>query len=122
MRQQVRLALLHTAYLLRLNFIIVKHRDQSGTYWPVYYGDNTDALYLNDTGATSDDANAWNDTSPTSTVFSVGRNGGDTNNSSGGSTIAYCFHSVSGYSKIGTFTGNGGSQGIDVGFEPALLC
>ena len=101
--------------------IIVKHRDQSGTSWPVYYGDNTDAMYLNSSGATSDDANAWNDTSPTSTVFSVGANGGDTNNSSGGSTIAYCFHSVSGYSKIGTFTGNGGSQAIDVGFEPAWV-
>ena len=101
--------------------IICKHRDQSGTYWPVYYGDNTDAMYLNDSGATSDDANAWNDTTPTSTVFSVGANGGDTNNSSGGSTIAYCFHSVSGYSKIGTFTGNGGSQAIDVGFEPAFV-
>ena len=101
--------------------IIVKHRDQSGTSWPVYYGDNTDAMYLNSNGATSDDANAWNDTTPTSTVFSVGANGGDTNNSSGGSTIAYCFHSVSGYSKIGTFTGNGGSQAIDVGFEPAWV-
>ena len=101
--------------------IIVKHRDQSGTSWPVYYGDNTDAMYLNDSGATSDDANAWNDTSPTSTVFSVGANGGDTNNSAGGSTVSYCFHSVAGYSKIGTFTGNGGSQAIDVGFEPAFV-
>lgn len=101
--------------------IICKHRDQSGTSWPVYYGDNTDAMYLNDSGATADDANAWNDTSPTSTVFSVGANGGDTNNSAGGSTVSYCFHSVAGYSKIGTFTGNGGSQAIDVGFEPAFV-
>jgi len=104
-------------------FIIVKHRDQSGTSWPVYYGDNTDAMYLNSNGATSDDANAWNDTTPTSTVFSVGANGGDTNNSSGGSTIAYCFHSVSGYSKFGSYSGTGSSGNAitGLGFKPAFL-
>ena len=104
-------------------FIIVKHRDQSSTSWPVYYGDNTDVLYLNDTAATTDDANAWNDTSPTSTVFSVGANGGDTNNSLGGSTVAYCFHSVSGYSSIGSYSGNGSSTGptVTLGFRPAWV-
>jgi hypothetical protein len=102
-------------------FIIIKHRDQAGAGWPVYFGDNTDVMYLGESYATGDDANAWNDTSPTSTVFSVGPNGGDTNNSLGGSTIAYCFHSVSGYSKFGSFTGNGGSQAIDVGFTPAFV-
>ncbi len=104
-------------------FIIVKHRDQSGTSWPVYYGDNTDALYLSGTDATTDDANAWNDTSPTSTVFSVGANGGDTNNTNGGSTIAYCFHSVSGYSKVGSYVGNGNADGpfVYTGFRPAWI-
>ena len=103
--------------------IICKHRDQGSTYWPVYYGDNTDALYLNDTAATTDDANAWNDTSPTSTVFSVGANGGDTNNSSGGATIAYCFHSVVGYSKVGSFVGNGNADGpfVFTGHRPSFL-
>lgn len=103
--------------------IICKHRDQSGTYWPVFYGDNTDALYLNDTAATTDDANAWNDTSPTSTVFSVGANGGDTNNSLGGATIAYCFHSVDGYSKVGTYTGNNNADGpfVYTGFRPSWI-
>ena len=104
-----------------LEFIIIKHRDQAGAGWPVYFGDNTDVMYLGENYATGDDANAWNDTSPTSTVFSVGPNGGDTNNSLGGSTIAYCFHSVSSYSKFGSFTGNGGSQAIDVGFAVAWV-
>jgi|9_EtaG_2_1085328.scaffolds.fasta_scaffold05373_3 hypothetical protein len=105
-------------------FIIVKHRDQAGAGWPVYFGDNTDVMYLGENYATADDANAWNDTSPTSTVFSVGPNGGDTNNSLGGSTIAYCFHSVSGYSKFGTWQNNNSTTGTQVtglGFKPAFI-
>jgi len=104
-------------------FIIVKHRGQGGTGWPVYYGDNTDYKLLNSTSATIDSAQAWNDTSPTSTVFSVGANGGDTNNSNGAATIAYCFHSVEGYSKVGSYTGNGNANGpfVFTGFRPAFI-
>jgi len=103
--------------------IIVKHRDQAGTSWTTYYGDNTDYLRLNSTVATIDAVEAWNDTSPSATLFSVGANGGDSNNTSGGSTIAYCFHSVDGYSKVGSYTGNGNADGTFVytGFRPAFV-
>tara|TARA_R100001463_G_scaffold40163_1_gene85439 strand:+ start:541 stop:4404 length:3864 start_codon:yes stop_codon:yes gene_type:complete len=57
------------------------------------------------------------DTAPTSTVFEY--NVSALNN--GDNTMAYCWHDVSGYSKFGSFTGNGGSQEITVGFEPALV-
>ena len=104
-------------------FMIVKSRDQDGTTWQVYYGDNTDYLRLNSNGATIDGASTWNDTSPTSTVFSVGDNGGDSNNSSGGSMIGYMFHDVEGYSKIGTYNPNNSTDSAFVytGFKPAMV-
>ena len=104
-------------------FMIVKSRDQNGTGWMVYFGDNTDYVVLEGEGARIDGASTWNDTSPTSTVFSVGDNGGDTNNSNGGSMIGYIFHDVEGYSKIGSYHGNGATDGTFVftGFNPAWL-
>ena len=105
------------------NFMILKSRDQNGAQWMVYYGDNTDYLVLQGTDATTDGQSTWNDTSPTSTVFSVGVNGGDSNNSSGGSMIGYIFHDVEGYSKFGSYTGNGNNNGTVVftGFRPAFI-
>jgi len=105
------------------NFMILKSRDQDGAQWVVYYGDNTDYVVLQGTDATVDGQSTWNDTSPTSTVFSVGVNGGDSNNSSGGSMIGYIFHDVEGYSKFGSYTGNGNADGAFVftGFRPAFV-
>ena len=104
-------------------FMIIKSRDQDGTNWMVYYGDNTDYLKLNSAAAAIDAVELWNDTSPTASVFSLGGNGGDSNNTNGGSMIAYCFHSVTGYSKFGTYTGNGNTTGpsVTTGFKPAFL-
>ncbi|MDP6585031.1 MAG: hypothetical protein QF535_10260, partial [Anaerolineales bacterium] len=85
--------------------IVIKSRER-GTYnWSVYQKDigNTKRLILNDSAATSTFSEAWNDTSPTSSVFSIGDavwHGAD-------EQIAYCFHSVEGYSKVGSYTGNG---------------
>jgi hypothetical protein len=55
---------------------------------------------------------------PTSTVFSIG--GGETN---GETHVCYCFHSVSGYSAVGSYVGNGSADGTFVytGFRPAFL-
>ena len=104
-------------------FMIVKSRDQAGTGWMTYYGDNTDYVLLNSSGATIDGASTWNDTSPTNTVFSIGTNGGDTNNTNGGSMIAYVFHDVEGYSKFGSYVGNGNDDGVflHTGFSPAFI-
>ena len=62
----------------------------------------------------------WNGTDSTDTVFSVGTIAEV--NGSGHSIIAYCFHSVEGYSKIGTYSGSGSSgKTITTGFEPRFV-
>ena len=73
--------------------------------WPVYHVGLTSAayaVYLNTTSAQGVTANAWNNTAPTSTVFSVG---GVWNTAV--THVAYCFAEVPGYSKFGSYTGNG---------------
>ena len=91
--------------------------------WPVYHVGNTSApetesLFLNKNQATLD-LLYWNDTSPSSTVFTLGAN--LIVNDSGHNFIAYCFHSVEGYSKLGSYTGNGSTDGtfVHCGFRPA---
>jgi hypothetical protein len=111
--------------------IIVKNLDSgtSGHYWAVYHhkvasDPATDYLKLNDTTAATDGSDAWDDTEPTATVFSLG-NGIATNDNSGGGEdhIAYCFHSVDQYSKVGSFVGNGSADGpfVYTGFRPSWL-
>ena len=80
---------------------MVKRRSSSQS-WFVYHDGiasdaETDALKLNDNGGAFDDNTAWNDTAPTNSVFSLGTGG---SNGSSETHIAYCFHSVAGYSKI----------------------
>ena len=102
-------------------WILVKNR-QNTDAWSVYYGDNTDYMVLNTTAATADNANRWNDTSPTSSVFTVGTD--HSVNADGEPYIAYCWHSVANYTKIGTYTGDAttdGSLSVAVGFKPAFV-
>jgi hypothetical protein len=98
--------------------MIVKKRSASDD-WGVYAGDNTDFLLLNTTAATADDNTYWNDTSPTSTVFSVGTNADV--NTSAATYVAYLFASLAGVSKIGTYTGNGSSVTVTTGFQPRFI-
>ena len=81
---------------------------------------NTKYLYLNQTAAAAT-YNYWQNTSPTNSLFYL-TNQGD-NNGSGDGMIAYCFHSVEGYSKVGSYTGNGSTDGTFVytGFRPAYV-
>lgn len=95
--------------------MIVKSRNLAGGYWAVYANalGNSKTLYLNlaDAPYTSSE---WNNTSPTSTVYSVSGNG---NVNGGGYTyVAYLFASCPGVSKVGSYTGNGSSQTINCGF------
>ena len=101
---------------------IVKNVDATND-WNVYHHSigNTHRLFLNTTQAAEDNASAWNDTSPTSSVFSVSTN---TNvNQSGSTMIAYVFAEKTGFSKFGSYTGNGNADGtfIYTGFKPALI-
>ena len=101
---------------------IVKNLDATND-WNVYHHTigNTHRLFLNTTQAKEDNASAWNDTSPTSSVFSVGTN---TNvNQSGSTMIAYVFAEKQGFSKFGSYTGNGNADGpfLFCGFKPSFL-
>ena len=81
----------------------------------------TDYMKLNETNARTDDANAFNDTAPTSSVFSVG-SASNTNGSSD-PMIAYCFSDLKGYCKSGGYTGNQNANGpfVYTGFKPAFI-
>ena len=63
----------------------------------------------------------WNDTAPTASVFSVGTASGT--NTDSYTYVAYCFHSVDGYSKVGSYEGNNNADGnfIYLGFRPAYV-
>jgi hypothetical protein len=98
--------------------IIVKSRSSTDN-WAVYYGDNTDYLVLNSIAATADNNGYWNDTSPTSTVFTVGTVGAT--NELTRNYVAYLFASLAGMSKVGTYTGNGSSVTVTTGFQPRFI-
>jgi len=104
---------------------IVKNRS-TATNWHVYHHKNTSApetdyLLLNTTNATADNSIVWNDTAPTSSVFSIGTTDGTNKNTS--NMIAYCFAEKKGFSKFGSYTGNGNADGTFVytGFRPAFV-
>ena len=103
--------------------IIIKCLQQTH-WWFVYHSavGNTKKLNLNttnDSGSAS--ANYWNNTTPTSSVFSVGTETGV--NQSGQDYIAYCFSQKSGFSSMGSYTGNGNADGVyqHLGFSASWL-
>ena len=105
--------------------ILQKIRSGTGN-WLVYHHKNTSApatefVRLNETTATNDELTIWNDTAPTSSVFSVGTE--STINGSGNTCVAYCFAEKQGYSKFGSYTGNGNADGTFVytGFKPSFI-
>ena len=109
-------------------FIIVKNIT-AGRNWLVYHGateivtdTQTDAMFLNTTTGWEDDATFWNDTVPTSTVFSVGTN--DNVNESSCNMVAYCFTPIKGYSHFGVYTGmtdNADGPMAYCGFRPKFV-
>ena len=102
--------------------IMVKRLNDTAN-WTVYHHKlgNTHRLELNTDTASTSDGGAWNNTSPTSTLFYTGNNLTVGNN--GSNYIAYCFAEKRGYSKFGTYTGNGSADGtfIYTGFKPACV-
>jgi hypothetical protein len=102
--------------------IIIKNRTGSGVSsgWGVYHVSlgATKYLALEQTAAAGTSSALWNDTAPTSTVFSLGNE--QWVNTNGGSQVAYCFAPVAGYSAFGSYTGNGSTDGpfIYTGFRP----
>ena len=107
------------------SLIIVKNIDSSSPpfNWRVYHSalGAGAALKLNSTAAKDADAGYWGDTAPTSSVFTV-KNSGETNNA-GQTYIAYLWAAKQGYSKFGSWIGNGNADGAFVytGFKPAFV-
>jgi hypothetical protein len=106
------------------SLILVKDRDSGSNGGAVYHASlgNTKYLKLFQTTTGTDgeatDSTAWNNTSPTSTVFSIGTS--SRTNTSGNKLVAYCFAPVAGYSSFGSYTGNGSTDGpfVYTGFRP----
>jgi hypothetical protein len=104
--------------------IILKQRASATNYnWFVYHQaiGNTQYLLLNSANPASSGVSAWNNTTPTSSVFTIGSYA-EVNNS-GSTFVAYCFAEVPGYSRFGSYTGNGSSDGpfVFCGFRPAFV-
>ena len=111
------------------SMIIIKNRDDSASsFWCVYHksayvsGSDPNVLYLNSSQAQADDTNVWGGSPDfNSTTFELGDYNGS--NGTGDDLIAYCFAEVEGYSKFGSYTGNGSSDGpfVYCGFRPAWV-
>ena len=103
--------------------LIIVHRRDSTSGQKVYspYITSGYILELYNSGGQSVNAVAFNSTTPTSSVFSVG-NYSDTN-ASGGTFVAYCWTPIAGYSAFGSYTGNGSADGpfIYTGFRPRFI-
>jgi hypothetical protein len=106
------------------SMIIVRNRLASDEWWHVYHRSlgATRALFLNNTNVAGTNAAWWNNTEPNSSVFTLGTTSGAVNGN-GASLIAYCWAEIPGYSKFGSYTGNGSSNGpfIYTGFKPKFV-
>ena len=101
--------------------LIIKKRAMASTgYWYVYSSQlgNNKSIYLNDTSGAAT-SGAWNNQTPTSSVFY----NGSSNVENGIDMITYCFASKQGFSKFGSYTGNGNADGTFVytGFKPSWV-
>jgi len=119
-------------------FIITKMTSSGTSQWMVYHkdlsgnatGDNPYNLYLNGTSEELD-LSAWGTyENITSSTFPVSRQSTATahNNNSGSEYVAYCFHSVEGFSKVGSYSGSASSTTstsennyVELGFRPAFI-
>ena len=106
--------------------IIVKDRTNAVTSWVIWnknFSNLTDNyLTLQTNNSTQTFSNYWGTSAPTSSVFGVGSGGLD-NNRSSANIIAYRFAEIKGFSKFGSYTGNGSTNGAFVytGFKPAWV-
>jgi len=108
--------------------IIIK-RLNAAEGWEVYHGDTglvtdpqTDYFEINTDAGVADDATRWNDTAPTTAVFSIGTHAGV--NTSGSTYVAYVFAETKGFSNFGTYFGienNALGPFVYTGFRPSMV-
>ena len=102
--------------------IFTKNLDNGSQPWKCYFSGVGNAKYLQlntaDEPATS---GVWSSTTPTSSIINISNDTGI--NGSGNTILAYCFTDIKGYSKCGSYTGNGNASGafIFTGFRPAFI-
>jgi len=106
------------------DWVITKARTgSSGCDWYVYHKEigATHNLRLNGTSASGASSDLFNNTEPTSSVFSIGNS--SCINENGGTYLSYCWAEIPGYSKFGKYTGNGSTDGtyVHLGFRPAFI-
>ena len=106
--------------------MIVRNRDENSVDWAVYHrslsaAGNDSYLELNTTDGIATAGTVWNDTSPTSSVFTIGSN--SKTNKDGVKYIAYLFADIQGYSKFGKYVSTNSADGpfIYTGFKPACV-
>ena len=101
------------------SLIITKARAVASD-WVTYHVSlgNTGYIYLSTTGAFVTNSTIWNNTTPTSTVITLG-----SGFAGAYSQVFYCWSAVAGYSAFGSYTGNGSSDGpfIYCGFRPRFV-
>lgn len=102
--------------------IICKARGATGN-WVTYHTSigAGNVLFLDLVDASASSTAAWNNTTPTSSVFSVAASANS--NPSGVTAVAYCWSEIDGFSKFGSYTGNGSTDGpfIYTGFRPKFV-
>ena len=106
--------------------MIVKNIDTTGgTNWSMYHHSlgNTYGMVLSEAEDKDDQAHYWNDTTPTSSVFSLGDGPQTNGNADGASHVAYLWSEKQGFSKFGTYEGNYSTDGpfVYTGFRPAFI-
>ena len=109
------------------SLIIVKERSSNVSgwnAWTVYHSSigATGNLVLNTTAATNTAIYAWNNTAPTSSVFTIAYSAGAGVNYTS-NYVAYCWTPIAGYSAFGSYTGNGSADGpfVYLGFRPKFV-
>ena len=104
--------------------VIVKCYDGATYNWTAGWTPGaawTDYMHVDTTAAAVDDAAFWQDTAPTASVINIGANGNVS--ATGDDFVFYAWHSVEGYSKVGSYSGNGSTDGpfIYTGMKPSYL-
>jgi hypothetical protein len=104
------------------SWVIVKRRNSSGDDWLHYHTSlgATKSIAF-DTGAAITSSTRWNNTTPSSTLITLGTSTGV--NGSGATYVAYCWAEIAGFSNFGSYTGNGSTDGpfVYTGFRPKYI-
>jgi hypothetical protein len=99
--------------------VIIKSRDQSTRSWITHFSSLSAGAYMLLNGNNANATSTARINTTTSSVVNIGTSANV--NQSSDNLVAYCFHSVTGYQKIGSYTGTGGANTINTGFAPRFL-